>query len=90
LKNCLKNNFKAVFAQSVLVEPIGGVASIDGQVCQAEVANYAYHPTHHHRLPFSVVTRLKSTAEMYCETCLVGEKPIPSYQFVQVKVKPTC
>ena len=77
------SSFLGAVAQSVVVAPLGGVASVDDQVCQAHVGNYV-RPSFSHllRSPFGLVGRLRPVVECEVETSLEAESFPPRLGFV--------
>jgi hypothetical protein len=78
------STFLVAVAQSVVVEPLGGVASVDDQVCQASVGNHV-RPSFEHllRSSFGLVSRMRPVAECELEIGLEVEVFLPNVQYVK-------
>ena len=72
------------FAQTILVAPLCGIASVDHNVCEAVTCDFARSPiTHISRSPFSLVSKLFFVAESNLQRMLQHERVLPIYEFVQ-------
>ena len=72
------------FAQTILVAPIGGIASVDHPVCEAVAAEFTRSAIGLiSRSPFSLISKLLLVAESNLQRMLQHERVLPIYEFVQ-------